>query len=172
MAEGVLMPKEGITVESCIMQAALNGTDPCVIFESQRIYGKGEEFHEGGVPAEEYEWPVGGVNKVRDGKDLTILTIGATLYRAVDAAKELSEKYGVEADVINMGRASFGELFSFSEAFCEAAGECGHRSFTIMFFAENDTRPQAAVTACRLLPADPDSKLQQASSASVSSCEE
>ena len=85
-----------------IMQAALNGTDPCVIFESQRIYGKGEEFHEGGVPAEEYEWAPGAVNKVRDGKDLTILTIGATLYRAVDAAKTLSEKYGVEADVINM----------------------------------------------------------------------
>ena len=85
-----------------IMQSALNGTDPCIIFESQRIYGKGEEFHEGGVPAEEYEWVPGAVNKVRDGKDLTILTIGATLYRAVDAAKELSEKYGVEADVINM----------------------------------------------------------------------
>jgi len=85
-----------------IMQAALNGTDPVIIFESQRIYDKGEEFHEGGVPAEEYEWAPGAVNKVRDGKDLTILTIGATLYRALDAAKELSEKYGLEADVINM----------------------------------------------------------------------
>ena len=85
-----------------IMQAALNGTDPCIIMESQRIYDKGEEFHKGGVPAEEYEWKTGAVNKVRDGKDLTILTIGATLYRAVDAAKELSEKYGMEADIINM----------------------------------------------------------------------
>ena len=85
-----------------IMQAALNGTDPVIIFESQRIYDKGEEFHEGGVPVEEYEWAPGAVNKVRDGKDLTILTIGATLYRALDAAKELSEKYGMEADVINM----------------------------------------------------------------------
>ena len=34
--------------------------------------------------------------------DEAFLTIGATLYRAVDAAKTLSEKYGVEADVINM----------------------------------------------------------------------
>ena len=85
-----------------IMQTALNGTDPVIIFESQRIYDKGEEFHEGGVPVEEYEWQPGAVNKVRDGKDLTILTIGATLYRALDAAKELSEKYGMEADVINM----------------------------------------------------------------------
>lgn len=31
-----------------------------------------------------------------------------------------------------MGRAAFGELFDFSEAFCDSAGECGHRSFTIM----------------------------------------
>lgn len=31
-----------------------------------------------------------------------------------------------------MGRAAFGELFSFSDSFCEAAGECGHRSFSIM----------------------------------------
>ena len=29
-------------------------------------------------------------------------SIGATLYRAVDAAKTLSEKYGVEADIINL----------------------------------------------------------------------
>ena len=85
-----------------IMQSALNGTDPCIILESQRIYDKGEEFRKEGVPAEEYEWAPGAVNKVRDGKDLTILTIGATLYRAVDAAKELSEKYGMEADLINL----------------------------------------------------------------------
>ena len=85
-----------------IMQSCLNGTDPCLIFESQRIYDKGEEFHEGGVPVEEYEWPVGGVNLVRKGSDITILTVGATLYRALDAAKELSEKYGMEAEVINM----------------------------------------------------------------------
>ena len=85
-----------------IMQAALNGTDPCIILESQRIYDKGEEFRKEGVPAEEYEWAPGAVNKVRDGKDLTILTIGATLYRAIDAAKDLSAKYGMEADVINI----------------------------------------------------------------------
>lgn len=31
-----------------------------------------------------------------------------------------------------MGRAAFGELFAFSDALCSRAGECGHRSFTIM----------------------------------------
>ncbi|MBR5109746.1 MAG: AmmeMemoRadiSam system protein A [Clostridia bacterium] len=30
------------------------------------------------------------------------------------------------------GRAAFGELFDFSESFCEHAAECGHRSFLMM----------------------------------------
>ena len=30
------------------------------------------------------------------------------------------------------GRAAFGELFDFDEAFCDRAAECGHRSFVIM----------------------------------------
>ncbi len=30
------------------------------------------------------------------------------------------------------GRAAFGELFDFDEAFCERAAECGHRSFVMM----------------------------------------
>ena len=85
-----------------LMESALKGTDPVVFFESQRIYDVGEQFHEGGVPAERYEIEFGDTNKVRDGKDVTILTIGAALYRAVDAAKQLSEKYGLEADIINI----------------------------------------------------------------------
>ena len=85
-----------------LMESALNGTDPVVFFESQRIYDVGEQFHEGGVPAERYEIAFGDTNVVRKGKDITILTIGATLYRAMDAAKELSEKYGMEAEVINL----------------------------------------------------------------------
>ena len=85
-----------------LMESALNGTDPVVFFESQRIYDVGEQFHEGGVPAERYEIAIGDTNVVRSGKDITILTIGATLYRAVEAAQELSEKYGMEAEIINL----------------------------------------------------------------------
>ncbi len=31
-----------------------------------------------------------------------------------------------------MGKAAFGELFDFSDSFCDKAAECGHRSFVIM----------------------------------------
>ncbi len=84
-----------------LMNAALNGTDSVIFFESQRIYDKGEEFHKEGVPEGYYEIPIGEPDIKRVGSDITILTIGATLYRALDAAKILSEKYGVEAEVID-----------------------------------------------------------------------
>ena len=84
-----------------LMNSALNGTDPVIFFESQRIYDKGEEFRKEGVPEGYYEIPLGEPDIKRVGSDVTILTIGATLYRAMDAAKVLSEKYGVEAEIID-----------------------------------------------------------------------
>jgi len=84
-----------------IMNSALQGTDPVVFFESQRIYDIGEQFHEGGVPEGYYEIPLGEPDIKRKGDDITILTIGATLYRALDAAKLLEEKYGMSAEVID-----------------------------------------------------------------------
>ncbi|MDH6341400.1 2-oxoisovalerate dehydrogenase E1 component [Parabacteroides sp. PFB2-12] len=84
-----------------LMNAALQGSDPVVFFESQRIYEIGEMFHEGGVPEGYYEIPFGEPDVKRAGKDITILTIGATLYRALDAAKELEEKYGMSAEIID-----------------------------------------------------------------------
>ena len=43
-----------------LMNTALQGTDPVVFFESQRIYDIGEQFHEGGVPEGYYENPLWG----------------------------------------------------------------------------------------------------------------
>ena len=84
-----------------LMATALAGTDPVVFFESQRIYDVGEQFHEGGVPAEYYEIPFGKADIKRAGDDVTILTFGAVLYRALKAADELKEKYGMTAEVID-----------------------------------------------------------------------
>ncbi|MCG8309877.1 MAG: thiamine pyrophosphate-dependent enzyme [Cytophagales bacterium] len=84
-----------------LLNAALQGTDPVVVFESQRIYDKAELFHEGGVPEGYYEIEIGEPDVKKEGKDITILTIGSTLYTAVDAAKVLEEKYGLSAEVID-----------------------------------------------------------------------
>jgi len=84
-----------------MLNLALRGSDPVVFFESQRLYGMGEQFEPGGVPEGYYEVPEGEPAVRRSGSDVTIVTIGATLYRALEAAEELEERYGMSAEVID-----------------------------------------------------------------------
>jgi 2-oxoisovalerate dehydrogenase E1 component len=84
-----------------LMNSALVGTDPVIFFESQRIYDEPEHFVKGGVPTGYYEIPIGEPDVKKTGKDLTILTVGATLYRALEAAKTLEEKHGISCEIID-----------------------------------------------------------------------
>jgi 2-oxoisovalerate dehydrogenase E1 component len=84
-----------------LMNSALQGTDPVIFFESQRIYDIGEMFHSEGVPQGYYEIPIGEPDIKRKGEDITILSIGATLYPALKTADILKEKYGINAEVID-----------------------------------------------------------------------
>lgn len=84
-----------------MLNQALAGTDPVIFFESQRLYDIGELFHTDGVPREYYEITPGEPDIKKAGTDLTIVTIGATLYRALEAARELEERYGISAEVID-----------------------------------------------------------------------
>ena len=84
-----------------LMNLALNGTDPVCFFESQALYDMGESFVKEGVPEGYYEVPFGEPAVRTEGKDITILTIGAVLYRALEAAKILKEQYGISAEVID-----------------------------------------------------------------------
>ncbi len=84
-----------------LMYSALLGTDPVIFFESQRLYDQPELFHDGGVPTGAYEIPIGEPDVKKAGSDLTILSIGATLYRAIDAAKTLESNYGISCEIID-----------------------------------------------------------------------
>ncbi len=84
-----------------LMNAALQGTDPVVFFESQRIYDIGEQFHKEGVPEGYYEIPLGEPDIKREGSDITILSIGATLYRVVEAADILQKRYNIGTEIID-----------------------------------------------------------------------
>ena len=84
-----------------MLNLALRGTDPVVFFESQRLYSEPETLVEGGVPTEYYEVEMGEPALRRQGKDLTIVTVGPALYAALEAAEELEEKRGISAEVID-----------------------------------------------------------------------
>jgi 2-oxoisovalerate dehydrogenase E1 component len=85
-----------------LMNAALAGTDPVVFFESQKIYDYGEQFVETGVPEGYYEVQIGTPSIKRRGKDLTVITIGPTLYTAMAAADILRDQYGLSAELIDL----------------------------------------------------------------------
>jgi 2-oxoisovalerate dehydrogenase E1 component len=85
-----------------MLNLALRGTDPVIFFESQLLYDKAEQFEKGGVPEGYYEIPEGEPAVRKTGKDITIATIGATLYTALEAAKILETKYALDAEIIDL----------------------------------------------------------------------
>ena len=89
-----------------MMNAALAGTDPVVFFESQKVYDFGETFVEEGVPEGYYEIDLAEPSIKRRGKDLTIVTFGPALYKAVEAADDLAKQHGLSAELIDLRSAN------------------------------------------------------------------
>lgn len=85
-----------------MMNLALRGTDPVVFFESQLLYDRAEEFEADGVPEGYYEVPEGQPVVRRQGSDLTIGVLGATLYRVMEAAETLEQEHGISTEVIDL----------------------------------------------------------------------
>lgn len=84
-----------------MLNLALRGTDPVVFFESQRLYSQPETLFEQGVPVDYYEIEEGEPYIHREGSDITIVTIGATLYTVLETAQDLAEQYDIQAEVID-----------------------------------------------------------------------
>ncbi|MBN2859009.1 MAG: dehydrogenase [Sphaerochaetaceae bacterium] len=85
-----------------MLNYALRGTDPVVFFESQKLYGIGEQFVKEGVPEGYYEIPEGEPAVRVEGKDLTLIALGPSLYTCMAAEKSLREEYGVSTEVIDL----------------------------------------------------------------------
>lgn len=78
------------------------------------------------------------------GRKAVIIASGDLSHRLKEDGPYGYRKEGPQYDARIMDvmeRGAFGELFSFSESFCETAAECGHRSFTIMAGAFDRTSP-------------------------------
>jgi len=84
-----------------LLASALAGDDPVVFFESQRLYDTTEHFHPDGVPADYYRIALGEPDIKRVGRDVTILTIGPSLYPALAAAEELQAAHGLSAEIVD-----------------------------------------------------------------------
>ncbi|MEM7735381.1 MAG: alpha-ketoacid dehydrogenase subunit beta [Deinococcota bacterium] len=86
-----------------LMSAALRSDNPVVFIEHKALLlKKAETFLNGGhVPEERYTIPLGRANVVREGDDLTLVTISASVEYALEAAKEL-EQDGITPEIIDL----------------------------------------------------------------------
>ena len=84
-----------------LLASALSSDDPVVFFESQRLYDSVETFRPEGVPSGYYRIAMGEPDIKRQGSDVTILTIGPSLFPALSAADQLQKTYGISAEIID-----------------------------------------------------------------------
>jgi pyruvate/2-oxoglutarate/acetoin dehydrogenase E1 component len=75
---------------------AIRDNDPVIFFEHKGLYEV-----EGEAPEASYAIPFGEANVVREGKDVTIVTLGLMVHRSLEAAEALAAD-GIECEVIDL----------------------------------------------------------------------
>ena len=80
-----------------LLKAAIRDDDPVLYFEHKYLYRRVKDE----VPEEDYVVPIGKAALRREGADLSIITFGAMVYTALDAAEQL-EAGGIHADVLDL----------------------------------------------------------------------
>ena len=91
----VVCPSNAYDAKGLLIQA-IRDDDPVIFCEHKNLYG-----HETDVPAEAYAIPFGEASVVREGKDVTIVSYGLTVQRALEAAEKLA-KDRIQAEVIDL----------------------------------------------------------------------
>ncbi len=81
-----------------LLVSAIRDPDPVIFYEPKALY---RAFRED-VPEEEEVMAIGEPQCVRQGSDLTMISYGAIMRPTLEAAVELKEKDGVEAEVIDL----------------------------------------------------------------------
>ncbi|MEX2274488.1 MAG: alpha-ketoacid dehydrogenase subunit beta [Actinomycetota bacterium] len=81
-----------------LLKSAIRDDNPTIFFEHKWIYRRIKEI----VPEElDFTVPIGSANVRREGSDISIVTYGAMVHKALDAAAELEHK-GVSVEVVDL----------------------------------------------------------------------
>ena len=80
-----------------LIKSAIRDNDPVLFFEHKALYRRIKED----LPTEEYTVPIGQAKVVREGTDLTIVTYGAMVWVALEAAATLAEE-GASVEVVDL----------------------------------------------------------------------
>lgn len=83
-----------------LIKAAIRDPDPVLFFEHKKLYRLPRLREE--LPGEDYIVEIGKARTAREGKDLSIITFGAQVLNALDAADELEKTDGLSVEVIDL----------------------------------------------------------------------
>jgi 2-oxoisovalerate dehydrogenase E1 component beta subunit len=80
-----------------LIKAAIRDPDPVLYFEHKYLYRRIKED----LPTDDFVVPIGKAALRREGDDLSIITYGAMVYKALEAAEELA-KFGIDVEVLDL----------------------------------------------------------------------
>jgi len=83
-----------------LLRTAIRCDDPVLFLEHKRLYR--EAFGRAAYPGPEYMIPFGKAKIVHPGDNLTVITYGAVVPRALQAAQKLEREQGVKVELIDL----------------------------------------------------------------------